>query len=264
MGETGLVRFPGNLDPRAEEFRPRNPINNQTQITLFRPPQVYYPYASPIPPYSSNDVQVAPFCDVGGGYAQYSTHLAYVSAAACPPLPPPSTAPTRTLVLSSVPSDVSESIVRRDLEVFGEVRGVQMERVVEGIVTVHFYDLRHAEMALKEIQEQHMQQRSRLKNPYCGSVVQNNSPFCDQGESLMCSYRPLPPPARGLVAGVPVWAQFIVPACNAVPDGNNQGTIVVFNLDYGVSSSTLKEIFQAFGKFFFLGFGGVLVFDIYF
>ncbi|GAY43953.1 hypothetical protein CUMW_078560 [Citrus unshiu] len=253
MGETGISRFQGNLDPRAQEFRP---------TTLFRPPQVYYPYgaASPptLPPYASNDVQVVPFGGVG--YAQYPTHPQLGV-----PLPPPSTGPTRTLVLSYVPGDVSETIVRRDLEVFGEVRGVQMERLMEGIVTVHFYDLRHAEMAFKEIREQHMQLQQQsygLKNPYSSGLMlmnnDNNNNNLATGcydnqvvaESLMImnSYAPvLPPPARGLVAGRPVWAQFIVPTCNAVPDGNNQGTIVVFNLDSGVSSSTLKEIFQAFG-----------------
>ncbi|KAL5762280.1 hypothetical protein ACOSP7_018544 [Xanthoceras sorbifolium] len=262
MGETGLVRFPGNLDPRAQEFRPRNPVNNQTQlITLFRPPQLYYPYAPPLPPYPSNDVhvqvQVLPFCEVGAGaggggggvgYAHYTPHPAYVSATAHLPLPPPSAAPTRTLVLSSVASDVSESIVRRDLEVFGEVRGVQMERVLDGIVTVHFYDLRHAEKALKEIREQHMQHQTRLRNHYCALMVQNSGCEVESLSSSSCSSAaPLPPPARGLVAGRAVWAQFIIPASNVVPEGNNQGTIVAFNLDSGVSSSTLKELFQAFG-----------------
>ncbi|KAJ0037699.1 hypothetical protein Pint_23596 [Pistacia integerrima] len=246
MGETGIVRFPGNLDPRAQEFRPRNLTNNQTQFPVFRPPQVYYPYTH-LSPYSSTDVQVVPFCDASGagvgglGYPQCHTQAAYVGSPSLPALPPPSAAPTRTLVLSSVASDVSESSVRRDLEVFGEVRGVQMDRVGEGILTVHFYDLRHAEMALREIREQHMQLQSMLGNQYCGLVLQNNC----EGESLSTSF--VSPTARGLIAGRPVWAQFILPSCNAVPDGNNQGTIVVFNLDSGVSSSSLREVFQAFG-----------------
>lgn len=152
------------------------------------------------------------------------------------PLPlPPTGAPTRTLVLSSVPGDVSETLIRRELEVFGEVRGVQMERVGDGIVTVHFYDLRHAERALKEIREQHMLHQARLRNLF----IQN----C---ESLSLNIAP-PPPARGLIAGCVVWAQFIIPSCKAVPDGQNQGTLVVFNLDPNVSTRCLKETFQAFG-----------------
>lgn len=247
MGETGIVQFPGGLDPRAQEFRPRNPTNNQTQFPVVRPPQVYYPFTH-LSPYPLNNVEVVPFCDASGagigslGCPRYHTQAAYVSCPSHPALPPQSPVPTRTLLLSSVASDVSESSVRRDLEVFGEVRGVQMERVGEGIVTVHFYDLRHAEMALKEIRELYMQLQSMLGSQYCGLVWQN---YCD-GERPSSSF--MFPTARGLIAGRPVWAQFIFPSCNVVPDGNNQGTIVVFNLDPGVSSSSLKEIFQAFGK----------------
>ncbi|KAJ9176281.1 hypothetical protein P3X46_011613 [Hevea brasiliensis] len=248
MGETGIVRFPGNLDPRAQEFRPRNNPNNVNltqQMPLFGPPplppppppphQVYYTYAAP---------QAVPFSDDGVvGYTQYpsAAPLAYVSTVL--PLPPQSGAPTRTLVLSSVPSDVSESIIRRELEVFGEVRGVQMERICDGIVTVHFYDLRHAEKALKEIRDQHMHQQSRLRNLF--AALERSSGFLRLGENLLA---PPPPAARGLISGCAVWAQFIIPSCNAVPDGHNQGTIVVFNLDPNVSTSSLKEIFQAFGS----------------
>ncbi|KAK3223515.1 hypothetical protein Dsin_010540 [Dipteronia sinensis] len=246
MGETGFVRFPGNLDPTAQEFRPRNPVNNQAQFTVFRPPpQIYYPYTRQTTfKFYRLVILVVPG---GGGYAHYPPHPAYVSTSTAHlPLPPPSAAATRTLVLSSVAGDISESIVRRDLEVFGEVRGVQMERVLDGIVTVHFYDLRHAEKALKEIREQHMQHQNRLRNYYCALMVQNSG--CEvESLSLSSSAAPLPPLARGLVAGRAVWAQFMIPASNAVPEGNNQGTIVVFNLDSGVSSSTLKDVFQAFG-----------------
>ncbi|KAG6766358.1 hypothetical protein POTOM_030435 [Populus tomentosa] len=145
--------------------------------------------------------------------------------------------PTRTLVLSSVPSEVNESLIKRELEVFGEVRGVQMERVGYGTVTVHFYDLRHAERALREIREQHMLHQARLRNFF----IQNS-------ESISFNIAPTPPPpARGVIAGCVVWAQFIIPSCNEVPDGQNQGTLVVFNLDPNVSTRSLKEIFQAFG-----------------
>lgn len=253
MGETGIARFAGNLDPRAQEFRPRNP-NNHAQLALFRPPlpqplpQVYYPYASPYVPTTEVQVQVVSFCDAGGlGYSCASP--VYVSAPEVRvpgPVQAGSAAATRTLVLSSVPGDVSEGIVRRELGAFGEVRGVQMERIREGIVTIHFYDLRHAEEALREIRDQHMQQQARLRNHYYNSttalLVANSVSQVDN------SGAPLPPLARGLIAGRAVWAQFIIPsATNAVPDGHNQGTIVIFNLDPEVSKSALKEIFEAFG-----------------
>ncbi|KAJ6769251.1 RNA BINDING PROTEIN [Salix koriyanagi] len=237
MEENGSVQFSGNLDPRAQEFRPRrdNHHSFSPEFLPFRPPpppppqlphQVYYPY----PP------QALPFSDFVG-FVQYDHHIpsAYANVEPPPPLPP-AVAPTRTLALSSVPSEVSESLIRRELEVFGEVRGIQMERVGYGTVTVHFYDLRHAERALREIREQHMLHQARLRNLF----IQNS-------ESFSFNIAPTPPPARGVIAGCVVWARFIVPSCNEVPDGQNQGTLVVFNLDPNVSTRCLKEIFQAFG-----------------
>ncbi|KAL5552728.1 hypothetical protein UlMin_040129 [Ulmus minor] len=255
MAETGFVRFPGSLDPRAEEFRPRNP-NNPTHLVLFHPPPqppppppVYYQFSSPFTPIS--EVQLLPYSEVGIGYPQFSSPPAYVSQPPVPvrlPVPPTqSSVATRAILLSSVPGESTESTIWNELEAFGEVRGVQMERLCDGIVTVHFYDLRHAEMALKEVREQHMNHQTRLRNHYSAALfVQNSSP----GEqNLVPSLQfPIIPPARGLVLGRPVWAQFVIPASNSVPEGNNQGTIVIFNLDPDVTAFTLKEIFQAFGS----------------
>ncbi|PKI77090.1 hypothetical protein CRG98_002593 [Punica granatum] len=119
------------------------------------------------------------------------------------------------------------------MAVFGEVRAVQMERLAhEGTVTVHFYDLRHARRALREIREQHMQQQCRVRDHYGGTIVGG---------------LPHPPSAHGLVAGRAVWAQFIIAAANSIPDGQNQGTIVIFNLDPDVSPDSLRHTFEAFG-----------------
>lgn len=245
MDETGIARFPGSLDPRAEEFRPRNP-SGSNQLALYTPTpppaQVYYPYATPYPPIS--EVQVLPFCDGGAGYPVFPSPAAYVSPAR-PAVPPPAWAvATRALVLSSVPSDASETMIRKELEAFGEVRGVELEKLCDGIATVHFYDLRHAEIALREIRDQHMQQQTRLRNHFA-ALFMHNSP--SDGHNLAVASLPMPPPARGLIAGCAVWAQFVIPASHAVPDGHNQGTIVIFNLDSEVTASTLKNIFQAFG-----------------
>ncbi|XP_054807104.1 protein terminal ear1 [Prosopis cineraria] len=237
MAETGLVRFPGSLDPRAEEFTPTNQ-------PLYRPAQLFYPYA----PTSGVQLQPLPFCNaapIGVPYPQFCPPAAYVGPLAPPASPSPSssTSPTRSLLLSSVPAEVvSESMLRRELEVFGDVRGVQMERVREGIVTVHFYDLRHAETALMAIRRQHMQQQTRLRNFYSSALKSSNSALESD-----CYAPPLPPPARGLVGGRAVWAQYIVPPYNAVPQGQNQGTIVIFNLDSDVSAGTLRQTFEAFG-----------------
>ncbi|XP_010248730.1 PREDICTED: protein terminal ear1-like [Nelumbo nucifera] len=238
MDDTGISRHPGHLDPRAQEFRPRNP-SLHNQVTLL-PPQIYYPCPSSFPP---TGVQAMRFYD---GYhssplAAYPRPNSINPPQLPPPLPPPSSTATRALLLSSVQKDVDETIVRRELEVFGEVRAVQMERLQEGIVTVHFYDTRHAQAAMREIREQHMQQQSRLRQ-YYNSLLNRNIWF--EGEN---SEAPVPPPARGLIAGRAVWAQFTVPTPTIGPDGHNQGTLVVFNLDLGVSTNKLKEIFEAFG-----------------
>ncbi|KAJ8438562.1 hypothetical protein Cgig2_024651 [Carnegiea gigantea] len=207
----------GSLDPGAQEFRPACPTHHPPPppLPIFYPahPELIYP---PFPPAT-----------------------AYVSPPPPPPppppsLPPPATGPTRAVLLSAVPPELSESVVRRELEVFGHVRAVQMERVREGIVTVHFYDLRAAHAAFSAVREQHMQHQNRLRLHFSTSFLAPNPP-------------PPPPPAPGIVAGAAVWAQFTIPATNAFPDGHNQGTLIIFNLDPGVSHSTLKEIFQTFG-----------------
>ncbi|KAH6826680.1 hypothetical protein C2S53_005686 [Perilla frutescens var. hirtella] len=230
MNEPGFPRLPvHHLDPAAQEFFP---VVNLSSV----PPHMYYSY--PPPPMYDNMVYTRP---------QFPPPPPFVSAAAEPPpplplsVPPASAAASRTLLLSMVPTSVSESTVRRELEVFGDVRSVQMERRREGLVTVHFYDVRDAQAALMAIQEQHMQQQFRLGRHY--EAVLNNA-----AAPLLAVAPPLPPQtARGLISGRVVWAQFITPVTSGLPDGNNQGTLVIFNLATGVSASSLKDIFQQFG-----------------
>ncbi|KAG7032322.1 Protein terminal ear1-like protein, partial [Cucurbita argyrosperma subsp. argyrosperma] len=255
MAETGVYgRFPGSLDPTAQEFRPRY----STTVFMPQPHQVFFPYSSPYPPIG--DVPLLPFCEGDVGYAPFPTPApGYIPVRSLGQAV--SSVATRSLVVSLVPCDVSETMVRRELEVFGEVRGVQMERVKEGIVIVHFYDIRHAERALREIRNQHMHHQCRLRNYFNNSSSNNNNSnnrffFSNSAPQFPDFPLPRPSPAPGLIAGHAVWAQFVVPASNAVPAGKNQGTIVVFNLDSTVSTSCLKEIFETFGillNFSFLG-----------
>uniref|UniRef100_A0A803M6Z4 RRM domain-containing protein n=1 Tax=Chenopodium quinoa TaxID=63459 RepID=A0A803M6Z4_CHEQI len=197
MAENDVVRFPGNLDPSAQEFRPTF-IPHHHNFPFSPPPQQppFFPeflYSPPPPP------QHPP--------------LSFMTPALLPPsIPPPASSPTRALLLTAVPPDVSESIVRRELEIFGDVRAVQMGRVSEGIVTVHFYDLRAAHAALDAVREQHMQHQNRLRLHYSSILARTNSgPFVGPP--------PTPPPSPGLVSGRAVWAQFTIPATNAFPDG---------------------------------------------
>lgn len=252
MEETGFHR----LDPRAQEFVPRNHqfsfvSNNFFYSYTSLPPPSYFHPSSPLP-------GQPPICD--SSYSSPSSCLpgypqpaAYVSVDHHSVVVPssfnnswsPRTMPSRALLLTMVPSDVSESTVRRELEIFGDVRAVQMERVREGIVTVHFYDLRESQKALTEMQEQHMQQQYRLRRHYESTVSSAAPP------------PPLPTPAPGLIAGRAVWAQFTAPVASSLPDGNNQGTLVIFNLDPDVSTNSLKQTFEAFGIVFVFFFSGV-------
>ncbi|GKA16249.1 protein terminal ear1, partial [Tanacetum coccineum] len=109
-----------------------------------------------------------------------------------PPLPPPPPPqPTRTLLLSPITITTSESTIRKNLEIFGDIRAVQMERIHSGVVTIHFYDIRHAVQALSEIQQQHMQQQFRLRKHFQG--------FRSFGREDLA--------ARGLVDGKVIWAE---------------------------------------------------------
>ncbi|KAJ1405354.1 Terminal EAR1-like, RNA recognition motif 3 [Sesbania bispinosa] len=211
-----------NLDPTAEEFRPRNP-NHGAPTTPFPHPYAF-PYGAfeTVSFYYGEAVVPVPY-----PHTQLSSPPALVAPSPASPPTPLSTSSTRSLLLSVVPSEtvISESTLRRELEVFGDVRGIQMENLREGTVTVHFYDLRHAETALTAIRWQ--QHHTRLRNHHY-------APFNSTTRI----------PARGLIA---VWAQYILPARDGVPDGQNQGTIVVFNLDSEMDAESIREIFEAFG-----------------
>ncbi|KAJ8645825.1 hypothetical protein MRB53_007573 [Persea americana] len=213
----GGIRLPGVLDPGAAEFRPKIRTNAPPQQQ-----QIFYPYQS-YAVYDSGAVM---------GYQQQAVVR-------------PGAAATRALLLSQVPSHVTESMVRMELEAFGGVRAVEMGRVGEGIVTVHFYDVRQAQAALVEIQGQHMRQQRLLGRHYWAMMGRNSGGVVRPPVPLPV---PVPVPGeRGLIAGHAVWAEFAVPRPEIGGDGNNQGTLVVFNLDSGVSSCKLKEIFEAFG-----------------
>ncbi|KAH9606169.1 hypothetical protein KSS87_014484 [Heliosperma pusillum] len=207
------------LNPTAQEFYPTPQHQHQHQHQNAVVSFPHFPYLPPpLPP------PPPPF------YLHAPPSPTYLP----PSIPPPSTAPTRALLLSAVPPQTSESTLRRDLEPFGDVRAVQMERIRDGIVTVHFYDLRSAHAALDSIRNQHMQHQHRLR-------IHFSTPF------HVIDTVPLPPPGPGIVSGRVVWAHFTIPVTHAFPDGLNQGTIVIFNLDPNVSAPSLKNVFKVFG-----------------
>ena len=97
-----------------------------------------------------------------------------------------------------------------------------------------------------EIQEQYMQQQSRLRRFYEYDAML----FGHLGLERQSLVVPVAFPARGLIAGRAVWAQFSAPeSTTPTPDGHNQGTLVISNLDSKLSESKLKEIVQNFGMY---------------
>eukprot|EP01018_Ginkgo_biloba_P024442 Gb_20291 [translate_table: standard] len=163
---------------------------------------------------------------------------------------------SRALLLSSVPNELSEADMKEELETWGPVRALQMEKRSQGFVTVHYYDLRHAKTALTEIQEQHLMQQRRLHEQYYNNLLLKNKhkQLGEDADGNDEIHIPPPPPprdsplSRGLIGGKVIWAQYTIPVgLPPGPDSYNQGTLVVFNLDADVTTETLKSIFEVFG-----------------
>ncbi|RZC61557.1 hypothetical protein C5167_023312 [Papaver somniferum] len=239
--------FHGSLDPRAQEFIPRITC----QFTLVQP-HVYFPYPS------SHHVPSTLY------FTPPSPPLHAPPPPPQPPLmvlpPPPTTtfSATRSLLISLVPREVNEEVLRGELGVFGEIRGVEMQRLIqEGNVIVHFFDVRHAQSALAELQGKHIQLQSKLTqgqhyqpnntiNPF---FVPSPSWVIENKSTSVVHRHVLPHYQPGLIAGRTVWAEFTLPTMitSCLVDGHNQGTIVLFNLVISVSTAQLKAIFQVFG-----------------
>ncbi|KAI3863443.1 hypothetical protein MKX03_005908 [Papaver bracteatum] len=244
--------FHGSLDPQAQEFIPKI----TSQFTLVQP-HVYFPYPS------SHHVPST----------LYFTPPPPLHAPPPPPpppatqtplmvLPPPPTtfSATRSLLISLVPREVNEEVLRGELGVFGEIRGVEMQRLIqEGNVVVHFFDVRHAQSALAELQGKHIQLQSKLTQQHYQPNNTIINPFFVASPSWVIETRSTSVVHRhvlphyqqyqpGLIAGRTVWAEFTLPTMiTSCLDGHNQGTIVLFNLVISVSTAQLKAIFQVFG-----------------
>ncbi|CAK9254674.1 unnamed protein product [Sphagnum jensenii] len=167
---------------------------------------------------------------------------------------------SRALLLNGVPSDMDELQLKREMEVWGPVRAMGMERRHEGLVTVHFYDLRHTKDALTDIQQQHLwhQQRMqrRLQRQRSGGLHlpgdsgydrQDRGKHVDRGVDDASGDLGMKS-SRGLIGGKVMWAQYTSPVGAAAgPDALNQGTLVVFNLDANMSLDDLRAAFEKYG-----------------
>lgn len=126
------------LDPAAQEFYP------SSQFALHNP-QNYNPYPPPPP-------------------SPFPSHYVHPPQSAADDNPS-----SRAVVLSMVPPHVTEPSITHSMMAFGGVRAIDTNFLSsEGIVTVHFYDLRSAQVAVAEVREQHVRQQSRLGQQFYG------------------------------------------------------------------------------------------------
>ncbi|KAK8454283.1 hypothetical protein SEVIR_5G426500v4 [Setaria viridis] len=233
-GGSGIGGFPGApgniLDAAAQAFYPAAGAPYPIQPL---PHQVYCPHpypAMPVPPPAmAVPVPVPPMA-----MALAPPQPGYTLPTSTPVVDGPS---SRVVVLGLVPPHAQEADVAQAMAPFGAIRSVDASAVAsEGAVTVHFFDIRAAELAVACVREQHMRQQSRLGQLYAAAV----------------SWPPPPAPqpwdwphddTRGLVLGHAVWAHFAAGA----DDGENRGSLVVLSPLPGVSVADLRQVFQAFG-----------------
>ena len=70
---------------------------------------------------------------------------------------------SRALQLVGLRHDMAEADLIADLSLWGEIRALQLHKQSDGLVTVHYYDIRAARSALTDIQHQHLLQQQRVQ-----------------------------------------------------------------------------------------------------
>ncbi|ERM94401.1 hypothetical protein AMTR_s00010p00253960 [Amborella trichopoda] len=113
--------------------------------------------------------------------------------------------------------------------------GTAYGRMREGLVVVHYYDLRHVQHAVAEIQAQHVAHQARIAMWHRATAAGQGFGHGGQGQWVM----------------VWAWGDILEGSVGVVgrgERGENRGPLVVFNLAEEVTMGKLKEIFKAFGK----------------
>ncbi|RLN03281.1 protein terminal ear1 [Panicum miliaceum] len=240
-GGSGIGGFPGAsgnlLDAAAQAFYPAVGAPYPLQPL---PQQIYCPHpypAMPVPAAAAMAVPV-PVPVPPMAMALAPPQPGYTLPTSTPVVDGPS---SRVVVLGLVPPHAQEADVAQAMAPFGAIRSVDASAVAsEGVATVHFFDIRAAELAVACVREQHMRQQSRLGQLYAGAAT------------IPPAWPPPPTPqawewphedCRGLVLGHAVWAHFATGA----DDGDNRGSLVVLSPLQGVSVADLRQVFQAFG-----------------
>ncbi|KAH7315752.1 hypothetical protein KP509_21G063900 [Ceratopteris richardii] len=70
---------------------------------------------------------------------------------------------SRALQLIDIPVEMNEAQLAMELSQWGEIRVLDLSRQNEGLVTVHYFDLRSARSALTDIQNQHLLHQQRVQ-----------------------------------------------------------------------------------------------------
>ncbi|KAH7444928.1 hypothetical protein KP509_02G098500 [Ceratopteris richardii] len=134
---------------------------------------------------------------------------------------------SRTLLIVGLPGHISETHVRRELECWGAIRGIQLDVHEQCLqVQVQFYDLRSAREALQGMRSQFVAHHTRhYSHLWEGGFLRT-----------------------GILCGVLVAVQYTSSWGMAVPDAQNQGTLVLFNVGSEVNVQDIRCIFEAYGN----------------
>ncbi|CAM6026231.1 unnamed protein product [Sphagnum balticum] len=221
------------LDPNAREYTPPPQSLCAAALAPVLPPAGQHPYAPA-------SMVIQPFISMGCPTMTFSGNNSLASTQQ------PSVSGrehvSRALLLNGVPSDMDEHQLKQEMELWGPVRAMGMERIKEGLVIVHYYDLRHTKEALADIQQQHLWYQQRMQR----QLQRQQQHHCSAAGSS--SSLPMTTTTRGLIAGKVMWAQYTVAVGAAAgADGLNQGTLVVFNLDAEMSLEMLQAAFEKYG-----------------
>ncbi|XP_057870064.2 protein terminal ear1 homolog [Cryptomeria japonica] len=213
------------LPPSPPSFLPPPTVNTPTPISynIFSPLQLQMNYMPPISPPSFPVMGCPiPFPPVNTHFPCEIIIDPLLNISVCPsqqglmaspqPQPQPQPQPcagahSRSLLLTCVPPQLTEEDLRRNLRTWGPIRALHLQKKYEGVVIVDYFDLRHANEALADIQQ--------------------GRQFIGRG--------------WGMKGGKSICAEY------ARPTAQNQGTLVVFNLDATMSPHCIRSYFQRYG-----------------
>lgn len=171
----------------------------------------------------------------------------------------------RTVILSGLTGEEGDEELRSELERWGAIRSLNTKSLAHGTAVVQFYDIRHAQAAVREIQQCHVangngtgyknkhgndngsshRQDVEQESALPSSESSNNDEERGSSPALSSSASSEGLPAvRQMFGGRDVAAQYA--SWQAATDPN-QGTLVAFNLDPAMPLEDLWAAFEVYG-----------------